>query len=89
MGEAVDRREDSRRGRRSDRPSVLDDREEGLLEAGERERGDLIMDIGEDKRRDREGRMRSGVWGVEGLPWSWSQQSSQTRLLRMGDSGDS
>ena len=47
---------------------MLDDKEEGLLEAGERESGDLIMDMGEDRSRDREGRMSSGVWGVEGLP---------------------
>ncbi len=49
----------------------------------------LNMAMGWERARAKEGRGPSGVWGVVGQPWIWSQQSSQTRESTIGDSGDS
>lgn len=61
--------------------------EEGLW-AGFGERGNLSKAMGLDKARLKDGRM-SGVCGVVGQPRIWSQQSSQTRELMIGELGDS
>lgn len=70
----------------------LDESDELLLAVGEAERGDLSMETGEEtgeeSMRVREGRMSSGVRGVEGVPWTWSQQSSHTREGVIGEMGD-
>lgn len=66
-------------------PSVVDGLEHNELSPlslGDRGRGMMIDEAHEDDAS-------SGVRGVEGHPWIWSQQSSQTRDLRMGDMGDS
>jgi len=62
--------------------TTLDERELSPLD---RESGLLSTVMGEAKGL---GWTRSGVQGVEGLPWIWSQQSSQTRAGKMGDEGD-
>lgn len=90
-GAAVARREGGSEAARGCKgaASMLEANEEGPLAAGEEESGDLSMDMGDESMREKEGRMRSGVRGVDGLPWTWSQQSSQTRPGRIGEVGDS
>ena len=46
----------------------LDESEELLLAAGDAERGDLSSETGDESMRVKEGRMSSGVRGVEGVP---------------------
>ena len=59
----------------------------GVVRFGER--GNLSSVMGWDKTRLNDGRMTSGVCGVVGQPWIWSQQSSQTRESTIGEMGDS
>lgn len=60
----------------------LEHNELSPLSLGERDRGMMIEEAHEDDAS-------SGVRGVDGQPLIWSQQSSQTRDLRMGEEGDS
>lgn len=62
MGTGVVRMEEGESGFGRD-ASMLEAREEGPLE-----RGDLNMEMGEERTRANDGRTRSGVRGLAGLP---------------------